>query len=150
MKARARVARMPDKLPLAESTVAATVMVVNPDPARRAHLAAALRQHGHHVEAFETARAAIERLAPPHQTVVLVVHHELDTMTALDFIDEVRSRGVFLPTIVTVPPHAVDAAVEAIRRGATDVLEEPLEDSMLAESVAHVLAQTLRPAGLRR
>lgn len=141
---------MPEPGVTAEGKLAATVMVVNPDPLRRAQLSSVLRDHGHHVEAFETARAAIERLAPPHQTVVLVVHHELDTMTALDFIDEVRSRGVYLPTIVTVPPHAVDAAVEAIRRGATDVLEEPLENDALAESVEHVLAQTIWPGRSRR
>jgi len=97
------------------------------------------------VESFDSARAAIERLAPPRYTVVLVVHHELDNMTALEFIDEIRARGVFLPTIVTVPPHAVDAAVEAIRRGATDVLEEPLDDRDLEESIAVALAQAGKP-----
>ena len=134
---------MPEQAPKAPGAGAATVMIVNPDAGRRAQLAAALVAQGHLVETFDTARAAIERLAPPRQTVVLVVHHELDTMTALDFIDEVRARGLYLPTIVTVPPHAV----EAIRRGATDVLEEPMDDATLTESVAHVLAQTIRPAG---
>ena len=138
---------MPEQAPKAPGAGAATVMIVNPDAGRRAQLAAALVAQGHLVETFDTARAASERLAPPRQTVVLVVHHELDTMTALDFIDEVRARGLYLPTIVTVPPHAVDAAVEAIRRGATDVLEEPMDDATLTESVAHVLAQTIRPAG---
>ncbi len=119
----------------------ATVMVVNPDPVRREYLTQRLTASGHEVESFDSARAAIERLAPPRYTVVLVVHHELDNMTALEFIDEIRARGVFLPTIVTVPPHAVDAAVEAIRRGATDVLEEPLDDRDLEESIAVALAQ---------
>ncbi len=119
----------------------ATVMVVNPDPVRREYLTHRLAASGHDVESFDSARAAIERLAPPRYTVVLVVHHELDNMTALEFIDEIRARGVFLPTIVTVPPHAVDAAVEAIRRGATDVLEEPLDDRDLEESIAVALAQ---------
>jgi DNA-binding NtrC family response regulator len=120
-------------------------MVVNPDPVRRAYLTQRLTASGHEVESFDSARAAIERLAPPRYTVVLVVHHELDNMTALEFIDEIRARGVFLPTIVTVPPHAVDAAVEAIRRGATDVLEEPLDDRDLEESIAVALAQAGKP-----
>ena len=123
----------------------ATVMVVNPDPVRREYLTQRLLASGHEVESFDSARAAIERLAPPRYTVVLVVHHELDNMTALEFIDEIRARGVFLPTIVTVPPHAVDAAVEAIRRGATDVLEEPLDDRDLEESIAVALAQAGKP-----
>jgi DNA-binding NtrC family response regulator len=120
-------------------------MVVNPDPVRRAYLTQRLTASGHEVESFDSARAAIERLAPPRYTVVLVVHHELDNMTALEFIDEIRARGVFLPTIVTVPPHAVDAAVEAIRRGATDDLEEPLDDRDLEESIAVALAQAGKP-----
>ena len=136
---------MPKTADTVKQTSQATVMVVNPDPVRREYLTQRLKASGHEVESFDSARAAIERLAPPRYTVVLVVHHELDNMTALEFIDEIRARGVFLPTIVTVPPHAVDAAVEAIRRGATDVLEEPLDDRDLEESIAVALAQAGKP-----
>lgn len=136
---------MPKMADTVKAANQATVMVVNPDPVRRAYLTQRLTASGHEVESFDSARAAIERLAPPRYTVVLVVHHELDNMTALEFIDEIRARGVFLPTIVTVPPHAVDAAVEAIRRGATDVLEEPLDDRDLEESIAVALAQAGKP-----
>lgn len=136
---------MPKMADTVKAASQATVMVVNPDPVRRAYLTQRLTASGHEVESFDSARAAIERLAPPRYTVVLVVHHELDNMTALEFIDEIRARGVFLPTIVTVPPHAVDAAVEAIRRGATDVLEEPLDDRDLEESIAVALAQAGKP-----
>ena len=136
---------MPKMADTVKAASQAPVMVVNPDPVRRAYLTQRLTASGHEVESFDSARAAIERLAPPRYTVVLVVHHELDNMTALEFIDEIRARGVFLPTIVTVPPHAVDAAVEAIRRGATDVLEEPLDDRDLEESIAVALAQAGKP-----
>jgi FixJ family two-component response regulator len=46
---------------------------------------------------------------------------------------------------VTVPSPAVDAAVEAIRRGPTDVPEEPMDDRDAEESIAVALAQARKP-----
>lgn len=113
---------------------AATVVVVVADPEQRIRLSRALEAKGHHVLGFESAAAAIAGIAPPRRTVLLV-DHELDDMSGVQFIDELRGRGLQLPTIMTVPMHAIQAAVQAIRNGATDVLEEPLDEAVLAQSV---------------
>ena len=71
----------------------------------------------------------------------MLVDHDLKEMSGVDFIDEVRARGLRLPAIMTVPMHAVQAAVQAIRNGATDVLEAPLDDAVVAQSVRQALAR---------
>ena len=117
----------------------ATVVVVNADASQRKRLALALEARGHRVLGFESARAAIESISPPRRTVLLV-DHDLEDMSGAEFLDELRTRGLNLPAIITVPMHAIQAAVQAIRNGATDVLEEPLDDAVLAQSVRHALA----------
>lgn len=117
----------------------ATVVVVTADPAQRQRLARALEGRGHRVLGFASASAAIAAIAPPKHTVLLV-DHELEDMSGAELIDELRGRGLSLPTIMTVPMHAIQAAVQAIRNGATDVLEEPLDDAAIAQSVRLALA----------
>jgi len=124
---------------LADEQETATVVVVNADPLQRKRLAQALEARGHRVLGFDSAKAAIASISPPRRTVLLV-DHDLDEMSGAEFLDELRARGVNLPAIITVPMHAIQAAVQAIRNGATDVLEEPLDDAVLAQSVRLALA----------
>lgn len=116
----------------AEATT--TVVVVNADPVERRRLAGSLEARGYRVIDFGSARDAIESMTLPRRTVLLV-DHDLEDMSGTQFIDEIRGRGLQLPTIMTVPVHAIQTAVQAIRNGATDVLEEPLDDAVLARSV---------------
>ena len=121
-----------------------TVVVVNADTAERSRLVHSLEARGHRVLGFASARAAIASMTLPRRTVLLV-DHDLQDMSGIDFIDEVRARGLRLPTIMTVPMHAIQAAVQAIRNGATDVLEEPLDEAVLAQSVRQALARDENP-----
>lgn len=111
-----------------------TVVVVNADEVERRRLVQALEARGHRVLDFANASTAIDSMTLPRRTVLLV-DHQLDDMSGADFIDEIRGRGLQLPTIMTVPMHAIQTAVQAIRNGATDVLEEPLDEAVLAQSV---------------
>lgn len=117
-----------------------TVVVVNANPSQRRRLVGALEARGHRVVGYASARAAIASMTPPRRTVMLV-DHDLEEMSGVAFIDEVRARGLRLPAIMTVPMHAIQAAVEAIRYGATDVIEAPLDDAVVAQSVRQALAR---------
>jgi FixJ family two-component response regulator len=117
-----------------------TVVIVNANPSQRRRLVCALEARGHRVVGYASARAAIASMTPPRRTVMLV-DHDLKEMSGVDFIDEVRARGLRLPAIMIVPMHAVQAAVQAIRNGATDVLEAPLDDAVVAQSVRQALAR---------
>jgi FixJ family two-component response regulator len=117
-----------------------TVVVVNADDDERRRLVCTLEARGHRVIDFASAQDAIESMTLPRRTVLLV-DHQLDDRSGADFIDEIRGRGLQLPTIMTVPMHAIETAVQAIRNGATDVLEEPLDDAVLAQSVRLALTR---------
>lgn len=127
-------------IPAKQADARTTVVVVNADPAVRRRLVAALESRGHLVIDFANAREAIAAMTLPRRTVLLI-DHELEDMSGAQFIDEIRGRGLQLPTIMTVPTHAIQTAVQAIRTGAIDVLELPLDDAVLAQSVRLALAR---------
>ena len=118
---------------------AINVVVVNSDPAKLAELAQLLRDRGHTVMTFEKAGDALAAIAPPPQTVLLI-DKELADMSGVEFMHGVQERGVYLPTIVTVPSNAVGDAVQALRYGATDILESPLSENNLLQSIEQAAA----------
>lgn len=116
----------------------ATVVIVDADPAERARLAALAVDAGHRVLEIEDGASALAALAPPPHTV-MVVNGTLADMSASELIRAMRARGVYLPTVVTIPPLAIVAAVDAIRTGARDVLEQPLGARRFLHSISEAL-----------
>lgn len=115
-----------------------TVVIVNGDAAERDTLFQLVSAAGQRAMVFATAADALAALAPPWQTVVLV-NNALPDMSGSEFVHELRRRGVTLPTIVTVPTNAIGEAVQAIRHGATDILELPLQGRHLLQSIEQAL-----------
>lgn len=118
---------------------AINVVVVNSDPEKLATLSQLLRARGHTVMAFQKAEDALEAIAPPPQTVLLI-DKELTDMSGVELMHNVQERGVYLPTIVTVPSNAVGDAVQALRYGAMDILESPLSENNLIQSIKQAAA----------
>lgn len=116
----------------------ATVFIVDADPAERARLAALALDAGHRVVEVEDGAGALAALAPPPRTV-MVVNGTLADMSASELIRAMHARGVYLPTVVTIPPLEIVAAVDAIRTGARDVLERPLGAQRFLHSISEAL-----------
>ena len=102
-----------------------TIFVINSDPRQRERLAGHALRAGHQVVEIATSAAVLRRLAPPPRTV-LVIDRDLQELPGLALIDQLHARGLFLPTLVTIPPQEVKTAVDALRLGVLDVLEQPL------------------------
>ncbi|MBI2799807.1 MAG: hypothetical protein HYX63_05885 [Gammaproteobacteria bacterium] len=119
---------------------------MNGDEAECARLAGIADAAGYRVIVV-TAREALQRLAPPPRTV-LVIDSDIDEKAdySLGLIDALHERGVYLPTLVTIPPFGITDAVNAIRRNATDILEQPLASSRFLHSIDAALQKKHRPA----
>lgn len=120
------------------AAVPATIVIVNADPVERARLAALALKAGHRVIEASDGAGALARLTPPPHTV-MVIDRTLDDMTASELITEMHARGLYLPTVVTIPPLAIVDAVDAIRTGARDVLETPLGEQRFLRSINEAL-----------
>ncbi|MBS0376360.1 MAG: response regulator [Proteobacteria bacterium] len=114
------------------------VCVVDPDAASRRRVATLLGSLGAAVESFATARAFLARL-PRAMPVCLIAEARLPDMSGLALLQELRARGLGIPTILLAADADVGAAVEAMRAGALDFIEKPLIDRALVTQVAPIL-----------
>ncbi len=117
---------------------AALVCVVDPDPNVRRSVAALLRPLGAEVEGYPTAREFLARL-PSEVPVCVVAECRLPDMSGLALLQELRARGLKIPTILLSADADVAAAVSAMRAGALDFIEKPYIDRALVTQVAPIL-----------
>jgi FixJ family two-component response regulator len=72
---------------------------------------------------------------------ILFLNSTLEDMTATEILTRFHRQGLSPVAIVVVPPLAVMAAVDAIKAGASDVLEQPLGEKSFSRSLEY--AQTI-------
>lgn len=121
------------------------VCIVDPDAASRRRVAELLGSLGAEVEAFATAREFLARL-PRAMPVCVITEARLPDMPGLALLQELRARGLGIPTILLATDADVGAAVEAMRAGALDFIEKPLIDRALVSQVAPILEDDGRRA----
>jgi DNA-binding NtrC family response regulator len=118
--------------------VAPTVLVVDDEPNIRRTLEMVLTGAGYQIVQAASAEQALERLRSPSQPVDLVVLDiKLPGMTGLDALKILREEHASneLPVIVISGHATVEDAVQAIRLGATDFFEKPLNRERILVSV---------------
>ena len=117
---------------------AALVCVIDPDPAVRRSVAALLGALGAEVEGFATAREFLARL-PTEMPACIVAENRLPDMSGVALLQELRARGLRIPTILLSADADVSGAVTAMRAGALDFIEKPYIDRALVTQVAPIL-----------
>jgi len=138
---------MPD--PSALSTVPPTVLVVDDEKNIRRTLEMVLTGEGYRVLEAESAEKALETLGNPHEPVdVAIFDLKLPGMSGLSALQRLRSDDATrdLPVIVVSGHATVHDAVAAIKLGATDFFEKPLNRERVLVSVRN----SIRTARLNR
>jgi len=118
-----------------------TVYLVNSDPGARHRIASLLKEKNYDVRIFASANDALNELAPPGESV-MIIDNSLDDMSGVSLIKELHDRGLQLPTVMTTDTSNIPNAVSALREGVIDVLEQPLNDQRLTQSVQQALKST--------
>ena len=108
----------------------APISLVDSDYARRARIAHALTSAGRHVEPFENLQ---EFSAQSHDRAVLLVHDE-GTLVQ-DVIQWCRREGQLVGVLAYSQNPSPKAVVQAIRWGATDYCQWPIDPESLQEAV---------------
>jgi DNA-binding NtrC family response regulator len=101
---------------------------------------------------FEADGAATAEQALPLSTVadLIITDLRLPDMDGLELIRQFQSRGVRVPVIVITAHGSVEAAVEAMKMGATDFLQKPFSLDHLTTVVQKVMAvQSLKDENQR-
>ncbi len=117
---------------------AATVLVVEDEPAQRELIAGILTRTGHEVRSAPDVDAALAAIGESAPDVVLC-DWRLPGRTGGDLLDELHGRGAAPAVIVMTAYGSIAHAVEAVRRGAADYLAKPFEREALLLAVRRVL-----------
>ena len=91
----------------------------------------------HRVRAAENLAVARELLAEPPDLIVSDLM--LPDGTGVEFLKEAREAGVEAPCLILTAQPTIESAVEAIRSGANDYLQKPIELTLLKNRVHGLL-----------
>ncbi len=120
-----------------------TVFVVDDDPSVRGGLARLFKSVGLAAEAFASAREFLGR-APIEGPACLVLDVRLPELSGLDLQEELARAGVAIPIIFITGHGTVPTSVRAMKAGAADFLEKPVDEQELLDAVRRALEQDRR------
>lgn len=113
---------------------AALIRIVDDDPDIRESLCLMLESEGWQSSAFPSAEAFLVGDMPSQPGVVLL-DIQMDGMNGMDLQEEMMNRGYALPVIFVTGHGSIPLAVEAMRKGAYDFLEKPVNPMELLRSL---------------
>lgn len=119
----------------------AVICIVDDDAAVRNALKFALELEGLKVRVYDGAAAMLDDEELP-QRGCLVVDYRMPRMDGLQLIDALRARDVRFPAIMITGRANKDLRRLAERSGVSSVLEKPLSDGALVDSIRSALGAT--------
>jgi FixJ family two-component response regulator len=122
-----------------------TVFLIDDDPSIRDSLSLLLSLKGIRTQLFATAETFIETYRPEWHGCVLT-DLRMPGMTGLELQAALLERRLEVPVVVLTAHGDVATARAALKNGAFDFLEKPIDDDMLLD----VLRNALRVDGERR
>jgi two-component system response regulator HydG len=123
------------------------ILVVDKDPLSRKCLVEAVSELGYVVSQAASASEALESTGTSCPDLVLIdVQKNHAGIDGIDLVRDLRTRHPELPSIAVAAEDAVDAAVQAMRCGANDVLMKP----WTPDAIEFVIDRLERVARLER
>lgn len=116
------------------STPAATVFIVDDDPAVRDSLTLMLEQEDIAVEAFESAEAFLAACRADCRGCA-IIDIRMPGMNGMQLQEALSERGIPLPVIFLTGHGDIPMSVRAIKAGAVDFLTKPVTREKLMECV---------------
>jgi DNA-binding NtrC family response regulator len=123
---------------LTGSSKGAAILVADADRAARERLSELLDAEGYRVRSVADGQAALEALAGGDLDVVLL-DLDLPKVSGLNVLAALPAVGSDAKFIVLAERGSVESAVEAMKAGASDYLEKPVESEDLLTSVSRVI-----------
>jgi len=117
-----------------------TVFLVDDNPGVRTALARVFQSVGYEVHRFDSAKAYLEEVSP-EDSGCLVLDIKMPGMTGLDLQERLSTLGFTTPIIFITGYGNIPASVRAMKWGAVDFLEKPLDHRKLLDAVERAVQQ---------
>ncbi|MEK8049190.1 sigma-54 dependent transcriptional regulator [Ideonella sp. DXS22W] len=118
----------------------ASILVVDDEAPMRRVLEIGLRQLGHVVHQAADGRQALAVLADTPIDLVLT-DLRMPVLDGIGLLQAMRDAGLQIPVIVMTAQGTVESAVQAIRLGAIDYLQRPVDMDVLELAITRTLAR---------
>lgn len=130
---------------------AATVFLVDGDPAERTRLRRWAAASGLLLRSFRSGRDFL-RAYDPDTPGCLLLEGRLPDMSGLELHCELRHRGIDFPTIFLSSRPDIPTVVRAMREGALDFLEKPVDRAILLDRTRQAIEHdhTIRARAVER
>ena len=119
---------------------APTLFLIDDQQAVREALGEMLRVLGYRVETYASADAFLEVLSAPRPGCI-VADVRMPGMDGIELVRELSRRKIALPVILISGHGDVPMAVAAIKAGAEDFIEKPVDDAHLLAAINRCLAR---------
>jgi RNA polymerase sigma factor (sigma-70 family) len=123
--------------------MSATVFIVDDDTAVRDSLALLFELKGLRTRAFDSAEAFLARYRPEWPGC-LVLDLRMPGMSGIELQAELARRGIALPVIIITAHGDVATTRAALKGGAVDFIEKPIDDEALLAAVRGALDRDAR------
>jgi two-component system response regulator FixJ len=128
---------------------AATIFVIDDHAAVREALGEMLSVFGYGVRTYDSADGFLHELDRRHVGCV-VADVRMPGTDGLGLVRELARRRIMLPVILISGHADVPMAVAAIKSGAEDFIEKPVDDAQLVAAINRALTQRLEQQGSNR
>jgi len=116
-----------------------TVFLVDDEPAVLRSLSRLLRAEGYKTQLFDSGREFIDK-HKPGAAGCIVLDLSMPGMTGLELQQWLTDSGILLPVIFLTAQNDVHDRVQALMRGAVDVLMKPVSAARLLKSLREAFA----------
>lgn len=123
------------------------IHIVDADPRNRASFARTIFELGHHAEVYESVDELTAHL-PSHG--IVLAHDDPNACGVGDLMNAISMRGAWLPVIATARDPQMERVVSAMRSGAFDYLDQPLDPMALSSILRRVADEAETQARHRR
>jgi RNA polymerase sigma factor (sigma-70 family) len=117
---------------------AGIVFVVDDDAAIRRALERLIRSVGLDVETFDSAQAFLSR-DPPDGPACVVTDVRMPGLSGLDLQEELVDANLSMPIIFMTGHGTVPMSVRAMKAGAVDFLQKPVDEQVLLDAIHHAI-----------
>ena len=119
-----------------------TVFVVDDDDAVRNSMRWLVESIGLPVETYASAREFLET-HDPNRPGCLVLDVRMPGMSGLDLQEKLHENGIVIPIIVVTGHGDVPTAVRAIKAGAVEFIEKPVNDQLLLDTIQRCIEKDI-------
>ena len=125
------------------------VYVVDDDSSVRTALARFFKSSGLNVRTFPSAETFLKVKTPADVAACLVLDVKMPGITGIELQEELQRREAGLPIVFISGYGTLPVAVKAMRRGAIDFLEKPLDSQALLGAVTRAIERAAQRASTR-